>query len=115
MNQLAMNFDAPRARRRDPATSHKAAERAKAFAPSHAKQICAALSLGPDEGMTAEEISESIGLTVVQIDRRVKQMQRDGLICVRQQNGIDVERNGFRVLSLSTPEKTKPAVDAAGL
>lgn len=104
MEQLAMTFTAPRARRRDPKTSHKAAERAKVFAPTHAQRIVAVLRHGC---FTAAEIADESGLTVVQVCRRLPE--------IPEAKPTDEERQGFRVWSISTPEKTKPAVDAAGL
>lgn len=89
MNQLAMNFDAPRARRRDPSTSHKAAAKAKVFATSHAMRIHAALLEG---NLTANEIAAVTGLTVVQICRRLPEIA--GI------KPLDIERDGFRVWSL---------------
>ena len=87
MEQLAMTFE-PRARRRDPVTSHKAAERAKAFAPSHSQRIFDALT---SADLTASEIAAATGLTVVQICRRLPEI--DGL------RALDIERDGFRVWS----------------
>ena len=81
MNQLAMNFAAPalhtRSRRTDPETSHKAAARASQFATSHAGRILLALQLhGP---RSAHGLSLVIGLSVVQIDRRLPELKRMGL------------------------------------
>lgn len=89
MNQLAMNFDQPRARRRDPATSHKAAERANTFAPSHSMRILEALR---DEDLTAQEISDVTSLTVVQICRRLPGI--DGI------KATGLQRDCFRVWSI---------------
>lgn len=70
----------PMARRRDPMTSHVAASRAQVFAGSHADRILAALKLhGP---RTAHELEHLIGLTVVQIDRRVAELRRIGRLTV---------------------------------
>lgn len=85
-----MTFDAPRARRRDPQTSHKAAERAKSFAPSHAQRIVAVLERGC---FTAAEIADESGLTVVQVCRRLPEIA--GI------KPLDIERDGFRVWSIS--------------
>lgn len=86
---------APRARRHDPSTSHEAAARSVRFAESHAERILLALEYG--EGLNAQEIGDSAGLTVVQVDRRAIELQRRGLINVLQVNGVDVVRNGMRV------------------
>lgn len=81
MNQLAINFAAPalhtRARRTDPETSHKAAARASQFATSHAGRILLALQQhGP---RSAHGLSLVIGLSVVQIDRRLPELKHLGL------------------------------------
>lgn len=94
MNQLTLTLDEPRARRSDPSTSHAAAARSAKFAESHAERILLALQYG---ALNAEEIGASAGLTVVQVDRRTIEMQRKGLIRVKQLGGADVVRNGMRV------------------
>lgn len=67
---------AGRARRTDPRTSKAAAVKAAEFAGSHADRILAALKLhGP---RTAHELEHLIGLSVVQIDRRVAELRRTG-------------------------------------
>lgn len=90
MNQLSLTLEPPKARRRDPVTSHKAAERAKAFAPTHAQRIHAELLEGP---MTADEIACATGLTVVQVCRRLPEIA--GI------RPMPLERNGFRVWSIN--------------
>lgn len=94
---MQQTFIEPRARNTDPATSHIAAERAKRFADSHAGRILEALRHGFSDGMCAEEIGEITGLTVVQVDRRTIELQRKGLIRVRQVGGQDEIRWGMRV------------------
>lgn len=84
-------------RRTDPQTSHQAAQQAALFAPAHAARIHEALLNGPNGGMNAEQIGHATGLTVVQVDRRTIELQRRGLIRVRQVNGSDVVLNGMRV------------------
>jgi len=66
-------IERPRARRRDPATSHEAAKRAERFAQSHAGRI---LAVFQEFGSpwTAHELSKVTGLTVVQIDRRLPEL-----------------------------------------
>lgn len=86
--QLALNL-APvarrRARRTDPATSRDAARRAGAFAESHAGRILAALrEHGP---ATAHELEPLVGLSYVQIDRRVGEMRRARLIEAQTDGG----------------------------
>ena len=94
MNQLSLTLDEPRARQSDPSTSHAAAARSAKFAESHAARILLALQYG---ALNAEEIGSSAGLTVVQVDRRTIELQRQGKIRVQQRLGVDVVRNGMRV------------------
>jgi len=85
----------PRARRTDPATSHAAAAKAERFASSHAGRILAALrDLGT---ATAHELAPATGLTVVQIDRRMVELQRAGRAYVVSMGGEPLTRDGFRV------------------
>lgn len=95
MNQLSLSLDAARARRRDPATSQAAARNAEKFASSHAGRILAALKAqGPK---TAHEL-HTTGLTVVQIDRRLPELSKLGLVrVVKLDDGADMVRGGFRV------------------
>ena len=93
MNTLAV----PRARNSDPVTSHRAAEASMRFAESHANRILHVIRNGFHDGMCAEEIGEACGLTVVQVDRRTIELQRKGLIRVRQVDGKDQIVHGMRV------------------
>ena len=97
-------FIEPRARNTDPATSHMAAKKADRFAASHSGRILGALQSnraagqhGYFYGLTASDIAFLTGLTVVQIDRRLPELQRNGLARVRQVGGVDQIRNGMRV------------------
>lgn len=84
-----------RARAHDPVTSVAAAERSARFAASHAGRVYRALQeLGT---ATAGELEAHTGLTVVQIARRLPELQRDGMVEVLQLNGEDIVREGFRV------------------
>lgn len=85
-----------RARRNDPQTSHQAADRAERFAKSHAGRILFALQRA---ALTASEIGHVTGLSVVQVDRRLPELQRAGRAYVLQQGGQDVTRDGYRVWS----------------
>jgi hypothetical protein len=96
--QLSLTLDQPRARRSDPATSHQAAARASHFSESHAGRIHVALMAGPQ---TAHELAERTGLTVVQIDRRLPELQRMGMAAVVIRDGATVTRGGFRVWQAS--------------
>lgn len=95
--ELAIDF-APghHARARDPLTSINAAERAKDFAATHAGRIHQALQThGP---RTAHELSQLIGLSVVQIDRRLPDLKAAGKARVVQMaDGGDRTVNGFRL------------------
>lgn len=84
-----------RARSTDPTTSHAAAARAARFAESHAGRILAAVRKCGNA--TAHSISCYTGLSVVQIDRRLPELQRSGLVEVVQQGGQDMVRGGYRV------------------
>lgn len=90
MNLPITMLDRPRARRRDPITSHQAAEKAAKFANGHRERILEVMDFS-GQSMTAEEIAYRTSLTVVQIDRRLPEMERAGLI---EQTGQIV--NGFR-------------------
>jgi len=94
MSQLAINFaETVRARRTDPATSKRAGINASRFANSHKARILAALKQhGP---RSAHELSLLIGLTVVQIDRRLPEL--GSAVAVMKQGGVDVVRQGCRV------------------
>ena len=85
-----------RARRNDPSTSKEAAAKAGKFAKSHAGRVLFAIR---HAALTAHEMGALTGLTVVQIDRRLPELQRAGLAYVVQQGGVDVTRGGFRVWS----------------
>lgn len=81
-------FARAHARRNDPHTSKEAARRAESFAASQSGRILAALKkTGP---ATAKELEAPTGLTNVQITRRTKDMERDGLIKL-----TGIERDGF--------------------
>lgn len=84
---------APRARRTDPATSHRAAARACYFADSHKDRICKALAwlASMNQPATADRIATASGLTVVQVDRRLPEMERDEVV---ELTGQDI--GGFR-------------------
>jgi hypothetical protein len=87
-------FDLPRARNTDPATSHAAADRAVKFAGTHAERILAALkAVGTG---TPVSISEKTGLTIVQIDRRLHELEKKGLIRVVRMFGHDLIIGGYR-------------------
>jgi len=76
MNQLALHFDFPRARRSDPISSHMAAQKAEKFARGHAATILQCLK---DHGaQTIDMIAKRTSLTAVQVARRLPELQREG-------------------------------------
>lgn len=76
MNLVFDDIKPIRARRTDPITSHQAARNAERFAASHAGRILDALRQGV---ATAHRLSELTSLTVVQIDRRLPELEKSGL------------------------------------
>lgn len=83
-----------RARKTDPVTSHTAAKNAERFAASHAGRILAELRKGV---ATAHRLSELTGLTVVQIDRRLPELEKAGLARPVLVCGAPLIVGGFRV------------------
>lgn len=92
MNQLT--FAETHARATDPETSHTAAAAAMTFTNSQKERIFRALDKhGP---RSAHELSLILGLTVVQIDRRLPDL--GSRVRVQQdEHGHDVVRNHCRV------------------
>ena len=86
----------PRARRSDPSTSHRAAAMSVRFADSHGNRIVEALR---EHGrMSPVGIGGMTGLTVVQVDRRVIELERAGRIRqVKDEVGNPVIWNDCRV------------------
>lgn len=93
-----MNLALTRTRATDPITSYNAAAGAAVFAQSHSNRIMAVLGLR-HQGMTAAEIGDCCGLTVVQVDRRMVELKRAGLARVMQHAGDDLVRDNMRVWS----------------
>ena len=89
-------------RAHDPITSIEAAERASAFAGTHRERIMRALRR-PGYTLSSKEIAELAGLTVVQVDRRLTEIQRAGQAMVVVVDGNEVTRDGYRVW-VATPE-----------
>jgi len=92
--QLALHLPPPRARKRDPETSHVAASKAARFSESHAGRIHIALTQGP---ATAHELAERTGLTVEKVCRRLPELAEIKLARVVMLLGKPVTRDGFRV------------------
>jgi CRP-like cAMP-binding protein len=96
--QYALGMDHLRARSTDPSTSHAAAAKSAKFRETHAERIHGYLAdLGAGDGATAEGIARATGLTVVQVDRRLPELKRAGVVRVVQIDGADWVINGFRV------------------
>jgi len=74
-----------RARRTDPATSHRAALDSVRFAESHAGRILACLKTHGRRD--THQIAQITGLTVVQVDRRTSELQRSRLVRVVDTSG----------------------------
>jgi hypothetical protein len=94
------------ARARDPLTSHLAAQRSRTFATGHAERVMAALAVClqvcPEKGATASEIAAEADLTVVQVARRLPELQKAGRVHVLvDEHGYDVIRAGFRCWGLA--------------
>ena len=99
-----------RVRAHDPVSSVLAAERSMEFSNTHKGRIQAALKkLGT---ATAHEIGEACGLSVVQTDRRLPELLRDGAAEVLQLAGEDVMRDGFRVWRLVEKNLTTGATNS---
>ncbi len=93
------------ARAADPPTSHLAAQRSRTFATGHAERVMAALAtclqICHERGATAAEIAAESGLTVVQVARRLPELQKAGRVKVLEHDdGADVIRAGFRCWAL---------------
>jgi predicted transcriptional regulator len=88
-----MCFDAPLARRTDPATSHAAAATVRAFSSDHHQAILAALALGPAGGSW---IGKRCGLGSHQIGKRLSELKRGGKIVETGRTVISTSGRGER-------------------
>jgi DNA-binding transcriptional ArsR family regulator len=89
------NITLVRARRTDPSTSKTAAKNAERFAASHAGRILEELRKGP---RTAAGLSAMTGVTLVQIDRRLPEMEEAGLVeTLDDGQGGAVSIGGYRI------------------
>lgn len=77
--QLSLEFN-PRAlaRRSDPATSHEAARRVREFATGHSATVLACLKAHGT--LTVDEIAKHTPLLAHQINKRLPELQRSGLV-----------------------------------
>jgi predicted ArsR family transcriptional regulator len=78
MQQMSLISDPPRARRTDPATSHKAAAEAKAVQANHHGNIIAVLSRFGPQGV--DGIAARCGLTGHQVGKRMVELERLGSV-----------------------------------
>lgn len=83
-----------RARAHDPGTSVAAADAAAAFAGSHKERILSALG---EYELSTWQIAKRAGLTVVQVDRRIVELEREQQLEVMRADGREIERDGYRV------------------
>lgn len=94
--QLDIFGSPPRARLTDPAPSHAAAHKAAAFAGTHSEKIVGFLARIFPGAADPEQIANATGLTVVQVDRRRKELLTAGRIVVvgtgTMSNGNDAGR-----------------------
>lgn len=88
MNQLPLELPPPRARRRDPATSHAAAARVAKVTPNQRDVILAKLT----RPMTAYELAAATGFTQVQVCRRLPELN-----ALRLAHPTDQVRDGSRL------------------
>jgi DNA-binding Lrp family transcriptional regulator len=54
-----------------------------------------------DAPLSAKEISRATGLTVVQVDRRLPELERQGKTQLVKVDGMELTRNGYRVWRLT--------------
>ena len=87
----------PAAHATDPATSHKAAEGAKVFAPSQKEQILEALRKGPG-GKT--ELSRRTGINDVAVARRCSELVKERKVLILSEDGKSAAGNDERVYGL---------------
>jgi len=105
-----------RVRASDPVTSVMAAESAEMFAGKHKDRI--RLALTKLKSATAHDIARVTGLTVVQVDRRLPELKRDGVADVVEASpGVDLLRDGFRVWALKkiSTEEQQEVAEATGV
>lgn len=93
MEQLGLIFTPPRARRRDPSTSQRAAAKVGRFERGHYAAILAALAVAPG---TYTEIADRCGIERHAVARRLPELQ-EGERCVP----TGEERDGRRVWRLA--------------
>ena len=83
-------------RRDDPVTSKRAAEKAKLFKCSHEAAILTALHCRPVIGATYKEIADVLSMEPVAVARRLKGMERKGLVKRKSDGQMPRYRGGWR-------------------
>jgi hypothetical protein len=83
-----------RVRANDAASSVIAAEGAARFASSHKERILRAMR---EDELSSHQIAKLSGLTVVQVDRRLTELQRENEIELVMVGGEELLRAGYRV------------------
>ena len=79
MEQQALRFDPPRARRRDPRTSHIAADRFKASGAQNAHHRLIVQAIRARPGMTYTQIAEATGIEKHAVARRLKELEPESI------------------------------------
>lgn len=74
-----MHCNTPRARSRDPWTSHHAAVRAARMASSQQRAILAVLRAAEGVELPPEDIGDALGLPAYAVRKRLPELQRQGL------------------------------------
>ena len=95
--QRVTQLSLPLARKRDPQTSHRAAGRVPAFLPTHETRITSALEDAGAFGATYRDIAQQLGMEPAAIARRLRGLERKGLVRRYQVNGEYIERGGMCV------------------
>ena len=75
-----VRYDAPRARKSDPATSHQAAASMQEAAQAHREQILGFLGAQGATGATGNEIDRALGWRSATANRRLKELSNAGLV-----------------------------------
>lgn len=74
-----MHCNTPRARSRDPWTSHHAGVRAARMASSQQRAILAVLRAAEGVELSPEDIGDALGLPAYAVRKRLPELQRQGL------------------------------------
>ena len=83
-------------RRDDPVTSKRAARKVTMFMESHEGRILGALNWAGPQGATYREIAHALGIEPVAVARRLKGMERKGLVKRKSDGQMPRYRGGWR-------------------